>query len=144
MSHEDAGHYTAKHVPGTKLNPRIAEFVKQHTSNDRITCADAYKIAQQLNVPPAEVGVTIDLLEIQISQCQLGLFGYGPQKRIVQPAEKVSSEVKEAIEEAQVDNRLSCLVSWELAQKFGISKMDIAAACEALHVKITACQLGTF
>jgi hypothetical protein len=144
MSHTDAGHYAAKHAPGIQINPQIAELVKQYTSNGRITCADAHTIAQELNVSPAEVGVIIDLLEIQLSTCQLGLFGYGPQKRIVQPAEHVSPKLKNALENAQRDNRLSCFSAWKFAERFGISRIDIAAACEALQVKISACQLGTF
>ena len=32
----------------------------------------------------------------------------------------------------------------EIAEKFGVPKMDIAAACEALSIKISACQLGAF
>jgi hypothetical protein len=144
MSHENAGHYAAKHAPGTQLNSQIAEFVKQRTSDGKITCTNAHRIATELNVSPAEVGVTIDLLESQISKCQLGLFGYGQKKRIVQPAEQVSPELKQAIEEVQTDNCLSCLSSWELAKQFGISRIDIAAACEALGVKIVSCQLGTF
>ena len=144
MSHEDAGHYTSKHAPETQLNAQIAELVKQHISDGRITCSDAHRIAHKLNVPPTEVGVTIDLLEIKISRCQLGLFGYGQKNRIVQPAEDVSPEVKSALENARKGNRISCAVAWELAKKLGISRIDIAAACEALQIKIFSCQLGTF
>jgi hypothetical protein len=144
MGHEDAGHYAAKHAPGTLLNPQITELVKQRVSQGKITCSDAHRIAHELNVPPAEVGVTIDLLEIKISRCQLGLFGYGQKNRIVQPAKDVSPELKNALENARKENRISCVVAWELAKKFGISRIDIAAACEALQIKISSCQLGTF
>ena len=144
MSHEDAGRYAAKHAPGTQLNPQIAELIKQRTSQGKITCSDAHRIAHELEVLPAEVGVTIDLLEIKLSRCQLGLFGYGQKKRIVRPAEHVLPEVKDALERAQEENRIACAVVWELAKKLGISRIDIAAACEALHIKIVSCQLGTF
>ena len=144
MGHEHAGHYAAKHAPGTQLNPQIAELVKQRASEGKITCTNAHRIARELNVPPAEVGVTVDLLEIRISRCQLGLFGYSPKKRIVKPAENVSPKLKDALEEAWKDNRISCFAAWELAKKLTVSRIDIAAACEALHVKLTSCQLGTF
>jgi hypothetical protein len=144
MSHEDEGHYAAKHAPGTQLNPQIAELIKQQTSQGKITCSDAHRIAHELDVPPAEVGITIDLLEIKLSRCQLGLFGYGQKKRIVRPAEHVSPEIKDALERAQEENRITCAVAWELAKKLGISRIDIAAACETLHIKIASCQLGTF
>lgn len=144
MGHEDTGHYAAKHVPETQLNPQIAELVKQRASQGNITCTDAHRIAHELNVLPVEVGITVDLLEIKISRCQLGLFGYGQKKRIVRPAEHVSLEVKHALEHAQEENRISCAEAWELAKKLGISRIDIAAACEALQLKISSCQLGTF
>jgi hypothetical protein len=144
MGHAHRGHYAAKHAVGTSLNPQIAALIKQYAADDKITCADAHKIAQALQVSPAEVGVTLDLLEIRISQCQLGLFGYGPQKRIVQAAEQVSPELQAAIAEAQKDRRVSCLSAWKIAEQFGITRMAVAATCEALQLKIMACQLGAF
>jgi hypothetical protein len=144
MGHEHRGHYAVKHAAGTSLNPQIAELIKQSAVDDKITCADAHKIAQALQVSPSEVGVTLDLLEIRISQCQLGLFGYSPQKRIVQPAEQVSPELQAAIADAQNDQGGSCLSAWKIAEQFGIARMDVAAACEALQVKITTCQIGAF
>jgi hypothetical protein len=144
MSHEDAGHYAAKHAPDTPLNPKIAEQVRQRTTDGKITCTDAHRIAQDLNVTPAEVGVMIDVLEVRVSKCQLGLFGYGPKKRIVQPAEHVAPEARTALAEAQQDGRISCLTCWNLAQQLGLSRIALAAACETVQLKIVDCQLGTF
>ena len=144
MTHEDAGHYAAKHPPGTKLDSRIAEMVKQKISDGKITCTAAHKIAGELNVSPAEVGVVIDLLEKRISKCQLGLYGYGPQRKIVRPADSVSLQLKKAIEESLVNNLLSCFSSWEIAKRFAISKTDVCAACETFKIKISSCQLGAF
>ena len=144
MSHEDAGYYATKHSSGTFLDSSIAELVQQHVVGGKITCAAAHQIASELQVAPAEVGITLDLLEIRISQCQLGLFGYGLQKRIVQPAAQVSPELRYAIEEDQSEHGLACFSAWELAKTFGVSRLEIAAACEALQVKIVSCQLGAF
>ena len=144
MAHEDAGHYAAKHPPEIKLNSQIAEAVKRKVLDGRITCAAAHKIARELDTPPAEVGVTVDLLEIRISKCQLGLYGYSPQKRIVKPAENVSPQLEKAINESLVNNCLLCLPCWEIAKRFGIARMNVSAACETLEVKISSCQLGCF
>ena len=144
MTHEDEGHYAAKHPKGTAANQAVAEQVRQYISDERITCAHAHKIASDLNVHPSEVGVTLDLLEVRLTECQLGLFGYGPQRRIITAAETVSSDLKSAINSALEDNRLSCAESWRIAEEFGISRMEIASALEALKVKITPCQLGAF
>jgi len=42
-----------------------------------------------------DVGGTIDLLEIHLNKCQLGLFGYSPKKMIVKPAENVTLDWKQ-------------------------------------------------
>ncbi len=144
MTPKHVRHFAAKHPPGTKCNPRIAEAVKQKTSDGRISCADAHKIAHQLMVSPADVGVCIDLLENRLSKCQLGLFGYRPQKKLIKPVEDVPPELDQAIEEMQVDNRIGCLSCWDIAERNGCSKVKVASVCETLNIKISFCQLGTF
>ena len=142
--HEDAGHFAAKHPKGTKLNPQIARAVKEKISDGWITCAASHKIARDLKVTPAEVGVTVDLLEGRLSECQMGLFGYRPQKRIVNPAKTVSPEMEEAIKNALVDGRISCASCWKISEKLGVPKMKVSETCEKLEIKISQCQLGAF
>ena len=144
MTHEDAGHYALKHPPDTVMNQEIADRVKTRISDGKIPCAAAHKIAEELGVEPREVGVTIDLLEIRVSHCQLGLYGYGAKGRIVKPAEKVSPEVDAAIRKSLVNGKLTCLRSWEIADQFGLSRMEISSACEKMGIKISSCQLGSF
>jgi len=144
MTHLDEGHYALKHLSSATPDARIAEAVKQKTSNGKITCAASHKIATELKVTPSKVGLVSDLLEVKLCKCQLGLFGYGPQRRIVKPAETIMPALKQAIETSLVDNRLPCLTAWEIADRFGLKKMDISSACEALKVKISACQIGSF
>ena len=144
MTHQDAGHYRAKHSNDRELDPKIAQAITQKTADGRITCAAAHKTAGKLDVSPADVGVVIDLLETRIEKCQLGLFGYGAQKNAVKPAQGVSPELQEAIKGSLVNNRISCNSCWEIAERFGIAKIDVSAACEALQVRISSCQLGAF
>jgi hypothetical protein len=144
MTHEDAGHYAAKHHPDTNLNPEIAKALDLVVKNGEISCAAAHKIARDLNVTPSDVGVTIDLLEARINRCQLGLYGYEPEKRIVKPADHVPVDLEKTIKDSLVDNRLPCKISWEIAEKFGIPRMNVSAACETLNIKISTCQLGSF
>ena len=144
MTLKKTGHYAKKHPADSKVKPEIAEAVKQQTSNGEISCAKVHKIARDLKIPPSEVGVTVDCLEITLVKCQLGLFGYHPQKRVVKPAETVTEALKDAIQGSLVDGRLPCRAAWKIARKFGIGKMELAAACEALKIKISSCQLGAF
>ena len=144
MTHEDAGHYASKHPEGTKSDPRIAEAVKKKVSDGRISCAAVHKIAKELNVAVADVGVAIDLLEARLAKCQLGLFGYYPEKKIVKPMEKIPAGLEAAIRESVKDNRISCAVSWELAEQFDCARLDDSCACESMGIKVSPCQVGAF
>ncbi|MCK9230395.1 MAG: hypothetical protein M0Q23_07865 [Syntrophales bacterium] len=144
MTHEDAGNYAGKHPKGSEPDRRVAEVLEELARDGTISCANAFKTAARLNRNPADVGMTIDLLEYRISRCQLGLFGYGSRRRIVEPAAQVRPEMKQAIEEALEDGRISCAACWEVARRLGCARMDVASACEALAVKISVCQLGSF
>jgi hypothetical protein len=69
MTHEDRGHYAKKHPADRNVNEEIAEAVKKRTSNETISCAEAFKIAGDSNVQPAEIGFAVDLLETRIVKC---------------------------------------------------------------------------
>jgi len=144
MTHEDAGHYAAKHGAQARPAPAVEQALTDVIKDNTVTCAAAHKIAHALAVSPAEVGVAADLMEVRVTRCQMGLFGYVPEGRIVKPAEKVSAELEGAIREALTDGRLPCLTSWEIAKRLHIAKMDVACACDALHIKVSSCQLGAF
>lgn len=144
MTHEDAGHYGAKHPEGTTYDPGLAAALAERVRDGRITCGAAFEVAESLGFPPREVGTTADLLEYRIVRCQLGLFGYSPDKRIVKPAQSVSDGLRESLEKASAAGRLSCATSWNIAQALGIEKMAVAEACELMGIKITHCQLGAF
>jgi hypothetical protein len=144
VSHQDAGHYATKHPVGSVPDPKIVAALQPKASGSSITCAVAHEIARKLNIAPAQVGMTIDLLEYRIEKCQLGLFGYHPHKKIVAPAETVSQALTDALAPARKLGRLPCAETWALADTMGITKLAIAAACEAFQIKITPCQLGAF
>jgi hypothetical protein len=144
MTHEDAGHYAAKHPPGTRPDPAIAEAVLARVENGHITCSDAHRIARDLGVAPAVVGTAIDLLEKRIARCQLGLFGYAPQRKVLQPADSVTPELAGALNRLAVDGRIGCKECWDTAAAFGMPRMAVAAACDRLGLKIRPCQLGAF
>ena len=144
MTHEDAGHYAAKH-PGGEIDSAIQEAIEAKEKNGRVTCASAHSIATRLGCAPSKVGMTIDLLEKRIIRCQMGLFGYGVEKKkAVEPAQTVPEPLAKAIKAAVADDRLTCLAAWKIADAHGIAKMDVAAACDALEIKIKPCQLGAF
>lgn len=144
MAHEDAGHYAAKH-PGAKIDKAVAEAVAAKEKENRITCTAAHGIAKKLGCAPQAVGITVDLMEKRIRRCQLGLFGYGLKKaKRVKPAAMVTKKLRTAIRGALEGDRLTCRAAWSLAKTMGLTKLELAAACEAMGVKIAKCQLGAF
>lgn len=144
MTHGDRGNYKAKHSSGSKLDQKIARALEKKTADGKITCAAASNIADELGATMKEVGLAIDLMEIEISKCQLGLFGYSPQKMVVKPAEAVQAGLEKAIRSALVNDRLPCAAAWSIAKTSSIPKMAVSSACEALKIKVKPCQLGAF
>ena len=136
--------FAAKHPSGTQIDPRIQAEIDQKATSGKIPCAVAFDIASRLSVQPEDVGKTIDLLNIRINKCQLGLFGYEPDKKIVNPSGTVEPQLENAIRDALVDNRLACRQAWEIASQLGLRKLVVSSACEALGIKIKPCQLGAF
>ena len=144
MAHEDAGHYAGKHSKDTKINLEIAKAIKEKIKDGKISCAAAHTVSEDLSVQVSETGINIDLQEIRLSKCQLGLFGYGGKKKLVKPAEKITSKLETAINNRVKDTCISCFHCWEIAREEKCSKLDVANGCEAMKIKITPCQLGAF
>jgi len=144
MTHEDAGHYAAKHDPERKPVPAILAAVREAEKDGSVNCAIAHKIAGDHGVTPAEAGFTIDFCEFRIARCQLGLFGYSPARSIVKPAESVTPELEALIRKGLENERLPCATAWGIAAELGIPKMAVSSACETLGIRIKPCQLGAF
>ena len=144
MTREDKGHFSKKHEKDQGIDSRIVEAIRDRTAENEIPCAVAFTIVDDLEVSPEDVGRAIDFVEKGIIKCQLGLFGYGPQKHIVKPAEEVDGDLEKAIRETVVEDRMSCRDAWDIAERLELRKMQVSSACETLGIKIKKCQLGTF
>jgi hypothetical protein len=144
MAHTDKGKYFKKHDQNIEINEDLKNEIIEHAKNKSISCKKAEDIAAELGCSLEETGRTIDILNIKITKCQLGLFGYGETKKIVQPAKEVAPEVKEKITAALKDGNLPCAAAWEIASELNIPRMKICADCEALEIKVKPCQLGAF
>jgi len=144
MAHTDKEKYFKKHDQNIEIDEALKNEIIEHAKNKSISCKKAEEIAAELGCSLEETGRTIDILNIKITKCQLGLFGYGETKKIVQPAKEVAPEVKEKITAALKDGNLSCAAAWEIASELNIPRMKICADCEALEIKVKPCQLGAF
>jgi hypothetical protein len=139
-----AGGCAAKHGSGNAVDPVLRDTLLKKSSGGQLPCALAFQVAKELGVSPNAVGRAADLLELRIVKCQLGLFGYHPEKKIVKPAVSVGPDLEEAIRAGLVDERLPCTTAWDISRRLGLRKMRVSAACEAMGIKIKPCQLGAF
>lgn len=144
MSHEKVQKFSQKHGSGAQVDPAIKAAIGKKASDGEVACAAAFQIADGLEISPADVGKAMDLLELKINKCQLGLFGYKPDKKVVKPKQPANPQMEEAVRNALVDGKLACREAWRIARRFNVPKMSISSACEALGIKIKPCQLGAF
>ncbi len=58
------------------MNAKLIESLKEtaEKNNGKITCAQAWEIADKFSVTKAEIGKQINELKIKITKCQLGCF----------------------------------------------------------------------
>jgi hypothetical protein len=131
-------------TPADEPVAEVKEALIESAPGNRLSCAAAFKAAGRLKRPPLEIGTAADRLGIDIVKCQLGLFGYTPEKKIVAPAPAVTAEMETAIRAKLADGRLGCRQAWDVAETLGVPRMAVSAACESLGVKIKPCQLGAF
>jgi hypothetical protein len=136
--------FSAKHGPDATPDHFIEEEILKQVKNKEIPCAVAFEIAGTLQVSPDAVGMTADLMDFKLIKCQLGLFGYQPQKKITKQPDRITEDLKNAIGDQLVQGRLSCRSAWDIASDLKIGKMKVSGACEAMDVKIKDCQLGAF
>jgi hypothetical protein len=142
---EKAGFGKGKAGPsGEAINPRISEALQSRANESGLACAAAFAVAAEIGVSPNAVGEAMDQLQMSIIKCQLGLFGYAPKKKIVQPTKTVTADEENAVRQALVNGRLPCASCWQLAVAFGKTRLEMASICEGLAVKISPCQLGAF
>lgn len=141
-SHEEG--FARKHPQSAVLEERLASAVREKIKAGHISCAAAHGVAERLGRLPADIGRTIDLMEVRLSRCQLGLFGYLPEKRIVKKADHWDAGLETDIRAALQSGRLPCATAWSIADRYKLSRLEIANVCEALGIKIRPCQLGAF
>lgn len=144
MTRKDAGDFASKRKGGEVPDARLAEAVKARSVEGEFSCAQAEELAEGVSSAMAKIGLALYCLGIRINRCQLGLFGYSPEGRVVKPAESVAPELKDAIGRALADGRLPCVAAWSIAASLGLPRMEVARACEAMKIKVKPCQLGAF
>jgi Mn-dependent DtxR family transcriptional regulator len=53
---------------------KLLQLIRETARDNKISCSQAFEIAEKLDVSPAKVGKALDELNIKIKGCQLGCF----------------------------------------------------------------------
>lgn len=144
MTHMDKGQFFKKHPEGTKVGDALKQEILKQTKDNNIFCKAAEKISESQNVAMNEIGVAIDMLNINIVGCQLGLFGFDGKQKHVVAAPSVIPDLEASIRQALVNGRMPCTAAWTIASQFELKRLDVCAACEKLGIRVKPCQLGAF
>lgn len=130
------------------MNDKVAEKIRLCPQEKELPCAVAHYIAAELMLDPLVVGKAANQLNVRITQCQLGLFGYAkkgqPAYRILRPMEPLPEALARALNETAVDGRVSCARLWQIAGQFELSRHEVGNAADTLGIKVKPCQLGCF
>jgi hypothetical protein len=123
----------------------LREAMNAALIDGKLPCAQAFAIADRLNLSALAVGQAATQESVKISHCQLGLFGHVPGKRSPAPsASEILDSAKQLIRSHLVQGDLPCESAWQIADELGISRSAVAAAADAIDIRISACQLGCF
>jgi len=127
-----------------QIDQHLLKNIQMRLHSGKLPCAVAFDIAEHCQTSVLKVGKTVDLAGIRLSKCQLGLFGYSPENKILKTLENLDPELEQAIKAKQQDNVIQCAEIWEIAKNLGLRKLTVSFGCETLKLKIKGCQLGAF
>ena len=126
----------------------IAEAIEAALADGKLPCPAAFAIAAELSVTPQAVGNAADLMNVHLSRCQLGFFGY-PAKQGYAEAGIADLDVPEGLPEAirkarNSSGNVSCADLWELAAAYALPRMLVGYVTDQLGIHVTPCRLGAF
>ena len=144
MSKNSDEKYAQKHEATAVPHGEAARMAKERAVDGGLSCAKAFKIAEECAIPPLEMGKTLDLLELRLTHCQCGLFGFPPpDKKRIKALESMPPKLEEEIKAAAEDGTVPCVDVWRIAKKLEMTRLEAACGCETLEISIRPCQLGS-
>ncbi len=139
-----------KKIPANRtVDAALADAIRLRLKDGRLECAAAIALAGEKRTPPLVVGEAADSLDIHLSHCQLGLFGFpghakaweGPGWKETQPPAGFEEAVRAVLDP---DGSLSCAAAWTVADRFGVGRVQVGHLASRWNIKIKRCQLGAF
>jgi hypothetical protein len=134
---------------GLTANPTVAAAIRAHLQDGLLSCAAACDAAEGLRVQPIEVGRTADALQVHLTRCQLGLFGFPGHSKGWEAAGVAALPVPDGLEDAlraarDEHEELACSALWREADRCGAPRIQAGFVADRLGIPIRHCQLGAF
>jgi len=131
------------------IDEAVANAIRDRLRDGKLPCAAAFKIAEAQEVTPLEVGKTADQMDIHLTRCQLGLFGYPGHAKGWETPDFASLNAPKGLEEAiresvDEEGNVGCATLWALSEQFEIPRLYIGWFTDQLDLRISPCQLGAF
>jgi hypothetical protein len=131
------------------LDERVAAEITSRLEDGRLACAAACEAAAELGVPPIEVGRAADRMQVRLTACQLGLFGYPGHAKAWEATGAADTAPPDGLAEALLAARtdggeISCARLWQEAQRFSATRIQAGWLADRLGIKVRDCHLGTF
>ena len=126
----------------------IVKAIELALADGKLPCPAAFAIAKDLAVTPQAVGDAADLMNVHLSRCQLGFFGYAAKQGYSEAGVAdldVPEGLPEAIQEAQDSaGNVSCADLWRLAGTYEVPRILVGYITDQLGIHVTPCRLGAF
>jgi len=123
---------------------QLEDMVTASLQDGNLSCAAAFKIAQDARAPKIAVGEITDRLGIRITNCQIGCFKVDKIIHDNLDRKKIDDKIITMLEALRKNNELTCANVFELALKLKVTPMAIADVANLRNLKIHRCQLGCF
>jgi len=130
------------------MNEAISKRSKERAHEGMMPCIAAHAVAWETGASPEKVADVLNDLDIRVSQCQLGLFGYGPKvegkSKLVRPMPAIDPHLKARLEAKAPKGVISCRAVWDIADDLRIERFVVGNTADAIGLRIMPCQLKCF
>jgi hypothetical protein len=132
-----------------RLDEPVAAAIASRLGDGRLACAAACELAAALSVTPIEVGKTADRMQVRLTACQLGLFGYPGHAKAWEAAGWADPAPPDGLANALLAaggdrGEMSCARLWHEAERFSATRVAAGWLADRLGIKVRDCHLGTF
>jgi len=151
MTQEGTKSFASEVQPSAEVDPRIIEAINEGAMEGKFSCFMAEDTVKRLRVTWEQTKDALKLSGLHIYRCQMGLFGYSPESGILVPKSEdklntvngksafgadpnMTPLVEAAIRSSLVNGCLSCRAAWTIADKFNLTRRDMALFCVPMKI----------